>query len=138
MEGATRSVALISWRLEWRAQRLVASSAVGSRHFALRRWWAYFGSGILIAMVAIIMAVARARPMRSRRRSCLRLTWNGLKPLLSAIVLARHFAAAPLPPNYATLHLSLRQPSHCLHDRVPMDRVHDRFADGLDAAFRSA
>jgi hypothetical protein len=44
------------------------------------RWWAYFGSGILIAMVAIIMAVAPRTPnCVHRRRSCLRPDlWNGL------------------------------------------------------------
>jgi len=99
------------------------------------RWWAYFGSGILIALVAIIMAVAAHAQRVHRRRSCLRPDlWNCLRRLFRDR-LARHWRRRcfhqirdPLFPG---------QPAHCLHDRVRRMGARS-FRHGLDAAFRSA
>ena len=65
----------------------------------LGRWWSYFGSGILMAMVAIIMAVTAHTPNAfSVGVLAYALTCGMAYAAFSAIVLLAS-AVAPLPPN---------------------------------------
>ncbi len=103
------------------------------------RWWAYFGSGILIAMVCDGRdyhggGAAHAQCVH-RRRSCLRPDlWNGLCRLFRDRP-ARHWPRRRF--HQIRNALVPGQPSHCLHDRVRRMGARS-FRHGLDAAFRSA
>src|SRR5438874_13443090 len=97
------------------------------------RWWAYFGSGILIAMVAIILAVAPRTPNAfTVGVLCLRPDLrNGLCRLFRDRP-AHHWPRRRF--HQIRNALFPRQPSHCLHDRVRRMGARS-FRHGLDAAF---
>ena len=63
------------------------------------RWWAYFGSGILIAMVAIILAVAPRTPNAFTVGVLAYALTSGMAYAAFPRSSCSPLAAAPLPPN---------------------------------------